>query len=102
MRDLICSKLVWVPILVTAGCREVKPKIGQDGEDVEAPDGSGELRLRMPARFEPASVKGAAWTVLTHVGPAGMSINEIARQIQQQNLRDLRTSKTPEVGPAII
>ncbi|KAK9845568.1 hypothetical protein WJX84_003443 [Apatococcus fuscideae] len=79
--------------------RELKPKIGADGEDVVADD-SGELKLRMPARFDPGSVKGAAWQVLTEVGPDGMTINEIARQIQTRNLRDLRSSKTPEASVA--
>ena len=62
-------------------------------------DDSGELKLRMPARFDPGSVKGAAWQVLTDVGPEGMTVIEITRQIQLQHLRDLRTSKTPEVHP---
>ena len=36
--------------------------------------------------------------VLAEAGPAGLSTVEIAKRIQQQGLRDLRTSKTPEVG----
>lgn len=35
--------------------------------------------------------------VLAEIGPEGLSIGEIARRIQQSGLRDLRTSKTPEV-----
>jgi len=35
--------------------------------------------------------------VLAEMGPEGMSIGEIARSIQLSGLRDLRTSKTPEV-----
>ncbi len=77
--------------------REVKPKIGEDGEDV-VDDKNGQLILRMPVRFDPGSVKGAAWQVLENVGPEGITINQIAREIQNQNLRNLRTSKTPEVG----
>ena len=37
--------------------------------------------------------------VLAETGPEGLSISEIARRIQQSGLRDLRTSKTPEVSP---
>lgn len=37
--------------------------------------------------------------VLAEAGPVGLSIAEIARRIQRSGLRDLRTSKTPEVSP---
>ena len=45
------------------------------------------------------TVKGAAWIVLEHCGPQGLSIQEIAKRIQASGLRDLRSSKTPEVCP---
>ena len=40
--------------------------------------------------------------VLAEAGPAGLSTVEIAKRIQQQGLRDLRTSKTPEVGRSLL
>lgn len=36
--------------------------------------------------------------VLAEAGPAGLSVTDIARQIQKQGLRDLRGSKTPEAS----
>lgn len=38
--------------------------------------------------------------VLAEAGPDGLGITEIAKRIQKQGLRDLRTSRTPEVGPS--
>ncbi len=35
--------------------------------------------------------------VLAEAGPDGLGITEIAKRIQKQGLRDLRTSRTPEV-----
>jgi hypothetical protein len=40
--------------------REARPKMGTEGEDVVADEGGG-LKLRMPLRFHPGSVKAAAW-----------------------------------------
>jgi hypothetical protein len=42
---------------------------------------------------------GVWWVeqVLAEAGPAGLNIVDIAKRIQQQGLRDLRTSRTPEV-----
>jgi hypothetical protein len=41
-----------------------KPKMGKEGEDIVASGtADGDLSLRMPARYHPASVKGAAWQV---------------------------------------
>ena len=42
-----------------------RPKMGTEGEDVVA-DEAGGLKLRMPLRLQPGTVKGAAWQVLTH------------------------------------
>lgn len=45
-------------------------------------DAAGHLKLRLPSRFAPGSVKAAAWQVLAEVPPCGMAIGEIARRIQ--------------------
>lgn len=38
--------------------------MGKEGEDIVATNAAdGGLSLRMPARYHPASVKGAAWQV---------------------------------------
>lgn len=76
--------------------RGAKPKLGTEGEDV-VKDEAGHVTLVVPARFGLGTVKGAAYKVLQDVGPEGLSITDIARRIQQQGLRDLTTSKTPEV-----
>lgn len=52
------------------------------------------------SRFAPGTVKAAAWQVLAEAGPRGLMIAEIAKRIQKQGLRDLRTSKTPEASVA--
>lgn len=36
--------------------------------------------------------------VLSEAGAAGLNVVEIAKRIQRQGLRDLRTAKSPEVG----
>lgn len=79
--------------------KDPKPKLGTEGEDIVV-DESGGLRLKMPSRFAPGTVKAAAWQVLAEAGPEGLSIAEIAKRIQKQGLRDLRTSKTPEASVA--
>ena len=76
--------------------QERKTKLGTEGEDV-VKDESGQVTLVAPARFGLGTVKGAAYKVLQDVGPEGLTIAEIARRIQEQGLRDLSTSKTPEV-----
>ena len=81
--------------------RGPKPKLGTEGEDV-VKDDAGRVTLVVPARFGLGTVKGAAYKVLQDVGPEGLSITEIARRIQQQGLRDLTTSKTPEVPPLTL
>lgn len=50
--------------------REVRPKMGTDGEDV-LPDETGHLRLKLPPRFGIGTVKAAAWAVrhLHHLHP---------------------------------
>lgn len=63
-------------------------------------DEAGNMKLRMPTRFGTGTVKAAAWTVLSQAGPEGLNINEIAKRIQKNGLRDLRTSKTPEASVA--
>lgn len=78
--------------------RGPKPKLGTEGEDV-VKDDAGRVKLVVPARFGLGTVKGAAYKVLQDIGPEGLSITEIARRIQEQGLRDLTTSKTPEVWP---
>ena len=42
--------------------KEVKPKMGTDGEDLVA-DENGGLKLRLPPRFGIGTVKAAAWAV---------------------------------------
>lgn len=42
--------------------KEVKPKMGTDGEDVYA-DETGSLKLKLPVRFGIGTVKAAAWAV---------------------------------------
>ena len=42
-------------------------------------------------------LKMAAMQVLSEAGPAGLNVVEIAKRIQRQGLRDLRTAKSPEV-----
>ncbi|GAB4814610.1 hypothetical protein N2152v2_001656 [Parachlorella kessleri] len=79
--------------------KEEKPKLGQEGEDIVV-DEQGGLKLRLPPRLAVGSVKAAAWQVLAEAGPEGMRVEEIARRIQKQGLRDLRTSKTPEASVA--
>ena len=79
------------------GKQERKTKLGIEGEDV-VKDESGQVTLVAPARFGLGTVKGAAYKVLQDVGPEGLTIAEIARRIQEQGLRDLSTSKTPEVA----
>ena len=75
-----------------------KPRMGSEGEDTYV-DAHGVEHAKLPARFGVTTVKGAAWTVLEHCGPEGLSIQEIARRIQKSGLKDLRTSKTPEARP---
>ena len=75
---------------------QAKPRLGADGEDTYK-DAEGVEHPKLPSRFTVTTVKGAAWIVLEHSGPQGLSIQEIARRIQASGLRDLRTSKTPEV-----
>ena len=77
--------------------RGTKPKLGTEGEDI-VKDEAGHVTLVAPARFGLGTVKGAAYKVLQDVGPEGLTITEIARRIQEQGLRDLTTSKTPEVS----
>lgn len=36
--------------------------------------------------------------MLSEAGPAGLNVVEIAKRIQRQGLRDLRTAKSPEVN----
>lgn len=79
--------------------QERKTKLGTEGEDV-VKDESGQVTLVAPARFGLGTVKGAAYKVLQDVGPEGLTIAEIARRIQEQGLRDLSTSKTPEASVA--
>lgn len=43
-------------------------RMGREGEDVASTSAADGLSLRMPTRFHPASVKGAAWQVpLSHL-----------------------------------
>ena len=41
--------------------------------------------------------EATAMQVLSDAGPAGLNVVEIAKRIQRQGLRDLRTAKSPEV-----
>ena len=42
--------------------KEARPKMGSEGEDVVADEGGG-LKLHCPARFQPGTMKAAAWQV---------------------------------------
>lgn len=42
--------------------KEARPKMGSEGEDVVAHEGGG-LKLACPARFQPGTMKAAAWQV---------------------------------------
>ena len=42
--------------------KEARPKMGSEGEDVVADDAGG-LKLACPARFQPGTMKAAAWQV---------------------------------------
>jgi hypothetical protein len=42
--------------------KEARPKMGSEGEDVVADEGGG-LKLACPARFQPGTMKAAAWQV---------------------------------------
>lgn len=42
--------------------KEVKPKMGTDGEDIYTDD-TGALKLKLPPRFGVGTVKAAAWAV---------------------------------------
>lgn len=44
------------------GRRETRPKMGTEGEDVVVEEGGG-LKLKMPTRYGPGTVKAAAWQV---------------------------------------
>ena len=46
--------------------KEVKPKMGTDGEDVYS-DETGSLKLKLPVRFGIGTVKAAAWAVRFHL-----------------------------------
>ena len=43
-------------------CKEARPKMGTEGEDVVA-DEAGGLKLRLPPRFAVGTMKAAAWQV---------------------------------------
>lgn len=68
--------------------KEARPKPGEVGD---------ELVLKLPPRFGEGTVKAAVWHVLVAAGKDGMAVNDITAHIQQQGLRDLSASKTPEV-----
>ncbi len=51
--------------------REVKSKMGVEGEDVVQGEG-GEISLRMPARFGGGTMKAAAWLV-RNLPPSNLS-----------------------------
>ncbi|KAK9816480.1 hypothetical protein WJX72_000803 [[Myrmecia] bisecta] len=105
------NPLTWPEVLrefaIATGCgrkrpkakKEARPKLGTEGEDIVADEGGG-LKLRLPVRFGPGTVKAAAWQVLAEAGTSGLTISEIARRIQRSGLRDLRSSKTPEASVA--
>ena len=59
-----------------------------------------ELMTVCTYRLGHGTVKSAAWLVLAEAGPQGLSIAEIAKQIHKRRLRDLTTSRTPEVHAA--
>ena len=43
--------------------RETKARLGVEGEDVLEDTETGEVKLKLPVRFGPGSVKAAAWQV---------------------------------------
>jgi hypothetical protein len=76
-------------------------RMGKEGEDVVAAGKNADathIELQLPSRLAAGTVKGASWLVLKDAGPEGLHVEEIARRIQQQGHRDLRTSKNPETS----
>lgn len=67
--------------------KEVKPKMGTDGEDVYA-DETGSLKLKLPVRFGIGTVKAAAWAVSLHP-PFGFIIMSPAIALTINNLPQL-------------
>ena len=49
--------------------KEARPKMGSEGEDVVADEGGG-LKLHCPARFQPGTMKAAAWQVHPALQPS--------------------------------
>lgn len=90
------------------GSRTKKPKAGTEGEDIVQGEhpceneviGYGGIRLCLPPRFKPGSMKAAVWHALTDVGPEGMHVTEVTERVKMGGLRDLATSKTPEASVA--
>ena len=75
-------------------------RMGKEGEDVVVSGGGKHdtLELQLPVRLAAGTVKGASWLILKDIGPEGLHVEEIARRIQREGLRDLRTSKSPETS----
>eukprot|EP00798_Chlamydomonas_sp_ICE-L_P008198 gene8198-1460_t len=78
--------------------KESKARLGVEGEDLREDPETGDVKLKLPSRFAPGTVKAAAWQVLSEEGPSGLAISEVARRIQKYGLRDLSSSKTPEAS----
>jgi len=73
--------------------------VGTEGEDtVEL--GEGGLKLKMPGRMVPGTLKAGAWTVLCGAGAEGLPVGEIAERVQAEGLRDLSRSRNPEAAVA--
>jgi hypothetical protein len=76
-------------------------RMGKEGEDVVIGGKNADpnsIELKLPSRLAAGTVKGASWLVLKDAGHEGLHVEEIARRIQQQGHRDLRTSKNPETS----
>ncbi|KAF6264659.1 hypothetical protein COO60DRAFT_75930 [Scenedesmus sp. NREL 46B-D3] len=75
------------------------PAAGFEGEDIAAGGAAdGPLKLQLPQRFAEGTWMAAAWRVLAGVGPEGMYINDLVREISDRGLRDLSSSKNPEAS----
>ena len=67
--------------------KEARPKMGSEGEDVVADEGGG-LKLHCPARFQPGTMKAAAWQVHSNVAPslAHFPLEESPHRLRRQSL----------------
>eukprot|EP00963_Diacronema_lutheri_P000373 scaffold24_cov341-Pavlova_lutheri.AAC.62 len=97
--------LTWPEVMrqlaIAAGLGPDRPQpeeVHEEDENLQCPPlGAG---LSLPARLKLGSVKACAFIVLSHAGPEGLSVTEIAEQVEAQKLRDFSTTRTPEASIA--